>query len=930
MTEPDDRRIDAEFPALADLLRTDRRAVLKVMAASMALAGLPGCGPAPETVAARGRGVPGHTPGAPLVFATSLTLDGYGTGVLVRSDEGHPTKIEGNPLHPASLGATDAFTQAGILTFHDPDRSRAARLDGQPQPAQRFERALAQVADEVTARGGEGLRILTGPTSSPSLAGLLADLLGRLPNARWHQHAPLGPDNRREGARLVFGDALETRHDLVRASVIVTLDADILGPGPHQVAYARGFAAGRREPEAGPKTNMNRLYAIESTPGATGARADRRLALPPSAIAAFAHRLAVRLGVAEGEAGSDPLLDTMAADLRVAGPGALVVAGRHLPAETHALAHAVNHALGAVGTTVHHTGPVLAGPWDESASLEVLAADMAAGAVSHLVILDSNPAYTAPGDLGFADLLATVPFTLHLGLWADETAALCRWHAPMAHALESWGDARAWDGTVGLMQPVAAPRHGRRTPQEVAAALAGRPAAARELVRERFQGDDAAWRQALHDGVVPDTALPSRAVAPAPGWRPAPPPAGAGGLEVVFAPDPSVWDGCFANNAWLQELPKPLSKMVWDNAILLAPATAAALDLENGAVAALTLGSRTLRGPVWTLPGHAADTVTLPLGYGRWSAGRVGTAVGFDAYRLRRADAPWLAAGAELRATGERHALATTQRHATMAGRDIVRTAPPVPREPPAQEPPPSIYPDYAYAGPAWGMAVDLNACVGCNACVTACQAENNVPVVGRAEVARGREMHWLRIDRYFEDQQTLFQPMLCMHCEKAPCEVVCPVNATVHDAEGLNVMVYNRCVGTRYCSNNCPYKVRRFNWFDYAQDDGVPAEAANPEVTVRVRGVMEKCTYCIQRIATARIRAKLENRPIADGEVVTACQQVCPSGAIVFGDVNDPDSAVSRRKRSPRNYALLGELNTRPRTTYLARIDNPPAGEEA
>jgi len=921
MSEPDDRHIDAEFPALADLLRTDRRTVLKLMAASMALAGLPGCGPAPDTVAARGRGVPGHTPGEPLFFATSLTLDGYGTGVLVRSDEGHPTKIEGNPLHPASLGATDAFTQAEVLTFHDPDRSRTARLDGQPQPAHRLDRALAEVAAELAGRRGEGLRILTGPTSSPSLAALLAELTERLPGARWHQHAPLGPDHARDGARLVFGEALETRHDLGRARVIVTLDADILGPGPHQVAYARGFAAGRGEPDAG----MNRLYAVESTPGATGARADRRLALPPSVIAAFAHRLAIRLGIAEGEAEGDPRIDAMAADLRAAGSGALVVAGRHLPAETHALVHAINHALGAVGTTVHHTAPVLAGPWDAPASLEALVADMAAGAVSHLLILDSNPAYTAPGDLGFANLLAKVPFTLHLGLWADETAALCRWHAPMAHALESWGDARAWDGTVGLVQPVAVPQHGRRTAQEVVAALAGRPGTAQDLVRERFAGDDAAWRQALHDGVVPGTALPSRAVAPAPDWRPVPPPNAGGGLEVVFAPDPSVWDGRFANNAWLQELPKPLSKIVWDNAILLAPATAERLGLENGDVADLTLGRRTLRGPVWTLPGHAPDTLTLPLGHGRWSAGRVGTAVGFDAYRVRRSAAPWLEAGATLRATGERAALATTQRHATMAGREIVRTAPP-----PPQEPPPSIYPDYAYEGHAWGMAVDLNACIGCNACVTACQAENNVPVVGREEVARGREMHWLRVDRYFEGDRTLFQPMLCMHCEKAPCEVVCPVNATVHDGEGLNVMVYNRCIGTRYCSNNCPYKVRRFNWFDYAQDDPVPAEAANSEVSVRVRGVMEKCTYCTQRIAAARIRAKLENRPIADGEVVTACQQACPSGAIVFGDVNDPDSAVSRRKRSPRNYALLGELNTRPRTTYLARVDNPPAGKGA
>ncbi len=951
---PEVRRfLDAEFPYLAEAAPIDRRGLLRLMGASLALAGLAGCdGPAPGTVVSRSRGEPGYQPGVPLTFATAIEPGGDALGVLVESQDGRPVKIEGNPLHPASLGATDAFAQAEILTFWDPHRAGGPREQGQRRSWAEFEHALAAERRTLLERGGEGLRLLTGTVASPTLAVQIALLRDAFPAARWHGYQPIHDDNADAGALRAFGRPVDTRYDLTQASVILALDADIFGSGPGHVRYAHDFALARRV--EGADRPPVRLYAVESSPGLTGARADHRIVLPPGAIEPFARAVAAALGL--GGAGADPgpaahLPTALAADLRRAGPGALVIAGRQQPAAVHALAHVLNHRLGAVGSTVIHTEPVAAlpdgpGPVDQTGSIRALAADMAAGAVSHLLILDGNPAYDAPADLEFARLLDQVPFAVHLGLYRDETSLRCRWHLPLAHALESWGDVRAFDGTITIRQPVTMPLFGGRSEHELLALLVGVPADGHAILRAAWQhrmggeGPDfeAQWRRALHDGVVEGSALPPLPVTPMPDWDPGPaalPPVGAGELATLFAPDPAMWDGRYANNAWLQELPKPLTKLTWDNAVLIAPATAARLALGTGEVAEVTLAGRAIEGPVFVLPGHAPDTITLPLGYGRRAAGPVGTGVGFDAYRLRRSDRPWLGGGATLRATGRRVDLATTQHHHGMAGRDLVRRAtlaafladPGFART--AAEEPPSIYPDYAYAGNAWGMTIDQNLCTGCNACVVACQAENNVPVVGKAEVLRGREMHWLRIDRYYAgptgNPATFFQPMLCQHCEKAPCEPVCPVAATVHSAEGLNDMVYNRCIGTRYCSNNCPYKVRRFNWFDYRTGPAArPAEAYNPDVTVRVRGVMEKCTYCVQRISAARIAAKLENRPIRDGEVVTACQQACPSRAITFGNLNDPDSAVARLKASPRNYAVLGEINTRPRTTYLARIDHP------
>ncbi|HUE46547.1 MAG TPA: 4Fe-4S dicluster domain-containing protein, partial [Aestuariivirgaceae bacterium] len=776
--------------------------------------------------------------------------------------------------------------------------------------------------------GGAGLRFLTGPTSSPSLRRLITAILREFPGARWHQVSSVANDHAHAGAIAAFGEPVDAVYDFTRADVIVTLGGDVLGLGSGQVRYAHDYALRRRR---GREDNaLPRLYSIESTPSLTGARADRRVPLHPAELERYARSLAGELGLFDTSE-PHPAAAGIADELRRAGARALVVAGPEQPPAVQALAHAANASLGAVGQTVRYIAPVTSGS-PHMGSLASLAADMAAGDVSALLVLDANPIYHAPADLDFAALMQRVPVTIHAGVTRNETGAVAHWHLPLLHPLERWGDARAFDGTASLRQPATTPLAPGFEPEQILGALAGTPLEAREVVRAHWRetwGEadfEAVWHAALVAGVIPESAAEPRQVELRTGWADGWTVPSGSPTTVLFAPDPAVFDGDYAGNAWLQEAPRPLTKIVWDNAALIAPATAEELGVAtNDVIDIAGPDGETLSAPVWVLPGQAPGTITLPLGYGRWRAGETGSFVGFDAGSLRRAQAPWLLHPVSVARTGRTHKLVNTQGHHRMAGRDLVRIVAPGGEVEESELAAPSLYPDWEYEGYAWGMSIDLDACLGCNACVIACQSENNVPVVGRDEVALGREMHWLRIDRYYaespEDPDTYFQPLLCMHCEHAPCEVVCPVNATVHSSEGLNEMVYSRCIGTRTCSNNCPYKVRRFNWFNYAhQDDAAVIE--NPDVTIRPRGVMEKCTYCVQRIRSARTAAGLEDRGVGDGEIVTACQQACPTSAIRFGDVNDRSSAVSRRKSSPRNYALLGDLNTRPRTTYLARIE--------
>jgi MoCo/4Fe-4S cofactor protein with predicted Tat translocation signal len=949
--------IRREFPQQASALGepVGRRRFLQLMAASLALAGVTACTRQPEEkIMPYVRQPEDIVQGAPLFFATAMPFGGFGYGVLAESHMGRPTKIEGNPQHPASLGATDAFGQASVLTLYDPDRSQVITNAGMIRTWGAFIAALNSVLDDQRTVGGGGLRLLTGTVTSPTLAQQLRTLLERFPAAVWHQYEPAGSGAARAGARLAFGGELDAQYRFDKADVILALDADFLSCGPAALRYARDFA-GKRRVWQGERT-MHRLYAVESTPSLTGTMADHRLPLRSGEVAAFAHAVARELGALPGRASAAQTaapatharwVRALADDLRQHQGSGIVIAGEQQPPLVHALAHAMNYALGNIGKTVFYTDPIEAAPTDQTASLRELASDMAAGAVELLVIIGGNPVYTAPADLQFAEHLAKVPLRVHLSLYHDETSALCHWHIPATHYLETWGDIRSHDGTVTIIQPLIAPLYAGRSAHEVLAALLGQPdGRAYDIVRGYWRGQrpgedfERFWRTALHDGLVDGTALAPR---PIEGVRlgstdiepPASPPAG---LELIFRPDPTVWDGRFANNGWLQELPKPLTKLTWDNAALISPATAERLGLATEDLVELRYQGRTVRAPVWVMPGHVDDAVTVSLGYGRWRAGQLGTNTGFNAYALRTSDAPWFGPGLEVVKTGERYRLATTQGHFRMEGRNLVRTATlaeylahPDFVHALGHEPAPdqTLYPLVEYPGYAWGMAIDLNACIGCSACVVACQAENNVPIVGKTEVARGREMHWLRIDRYYrgglDRPATYYQPILCMHCETAPCEVVCPVAATVHGHEGLNEMVYNRCVGTRYCSNNCPYKVRRFNFFQYA-DYTTPSLKLlhNPDVTVRSRGVMEKCTYCVQRINAGRVQAEREGRSVRDGEIVTACQASCPTEAIIFGNINDPNSRVAKMKGTPLNYGLLTELNTRPRTTYLARLRNP------
>jgi MoCo/4Fe-4S cofactor protein with predicted Tat translocation signal len=960
-----------EFPQNASewLDPVGRRGFLKLMGASLALAGVTACTRQPdEAIVPYVRQPEELVPGKPLFFATAMPFAGSGVGLLVESHEGRPTKIEGNPDHPSSLGATDIFAQAAILGLYDPDRSQTITHLGEIRSFDSFGAGMRTVLEAQQANKGAGIRILTETVASPTLGAQLQAFLTRFPQAKWVQWEPFGRHNAREGSRLAFGEYADPQYAVEKADVILSLDADFLCTGNGGLKHARAFASRRRI--EGERAELSRFYAVESTPTNSGTKADHRLPLRASEIEAFARAVAAAVGVAGAGSTAAPQaaerwMGPLVKDLQAARGRSLVLAGDGQPPVVHALAHAMNAALGNVGTTVTYSDTAEIRPVDQRAALQELVGEMNAGTVSLLVILGGNPVYSAPADLKFVDSMQKVALRVHHGLYQDETAAQCHWHIPDTHFLEMWSDVRGHDGTVSIVQPLIAPLYNGHSVHEVMSAFGeGGLRTGYDVVRSFWMETaggaapltppasqagtaippspfDQSWRKWLHDGVVPNTAFPVKTVT-VQGTLPAATaaPSNTGEVEIVFRPDPSVYDGRFANNTWLQELPKSLTKLTWDNAALIAPQTADRLMVVSGDLLELKQGSSTVTIPVWLAPGHAPDSLTLHVGYGRTRAGRAGNEIGFNVNPLRTVAAQDIGRVQPAK-TGDSYQLACTQDHWSLEGRNIVReaTVEHFEKEPDfakKMEHLPlnglTMYPNFDYSkGYQWGMTIDQNVCTGCNSCVVACQAENNVPVVGKSQVMNGREMHWLRLDRYYtgelDNPGTYHQPMPCQQCETAPCEVVCPVAATTHSAEGLNDMVYNRCVGTRYCSNNCPYKVRRFNFMLYA-DFNTPSLKLmrNPDVTVRSRGVMEKCTYCVQRINQARVAAKLEDREIRDGDVVTACQAACPTSAIVFGNINDPNSEVSKRKASPLNYGLLAELNTRPRTSYLAVVRNPNA----
>ncbi len=950
-----EREMPRQAAAVADWDPIDRREFMRLMGASLALAGLTACTKQPEEKIVPYVKAPEDViPGKPLFYATSFVHGGFAYGVLAESHMGRPTKIEGNPEHPASLGGTNAFAQASVLQLYDPDRSQAHMYLGRQGTWDQFARQLEIEMVPLQLSQGAGLHILTETVTSPTLAAQILALLERFPKAKWHQYEPVNRDNALAGAELAFGDTAATRHHFDKAAVILSLDADFLGRGPGHVRYARDFAA-RHSPLAA--EGMSRLYAVESSPSITGGQADHKLSVRASRVEHIARAIARGLGIdaAPGETGGhEAWIEAAVRDLKQHRGAALVVAGDNQPPVVHALAHAMNDALDAFGKTVELIAPVEAVPAKQFASIKELSDDMASGSVNLLVILGGNPVYTAPADCNFAEGLKNVKLAVHQSLYRDETSRLCHWHIAATHYLEEWSDARAFDGTASIVQPLIEPLYGGRSAHEVMSALLGRAGRkGLELVQDTWRersgagdGFEKEWRRWLHDGFVPGTASPARKLKVKRGFASEAPAARAltpNDLELMFQPDPGTWDGRYANNGWLQEMPRPMTQIVWDNAVLMAPQTAAYRRLRNGFVVELQFAGRTVNAPVFIHPGHPEDSATVFMGGGRTHAGRTGNGAGFNAFAIRTSDQPWIALGAA-RDTGATRDVVTTQEHhqlsephheriyraATLAefkaNPDFIK------KYDEFGQTPPSIYPGFDYSkGNQWGMVVNLNACIGCNACVVACQSENNIPVVGKDQVKRGREMHWIRVDRYFVgdpmNPEVALQPVACMHCENAPCEAVCPVAATVHSREGLNQMVYNRCVGTRYCSNNCPYKVRRFNFYKFA-DHTTPSLKLqrNPDVTVRARGVMEKCTFCVQRISEARIEAKKKGRLVdvrADG-LQTACQQACPTKAIVFGDINNPDDDVAKQRALPLNYGMLVELNTRPRLTYLAKVRNP------
>jgi MoCo/4Fe-4S cofactor protein with predicted Tat translocation signal len=978
--------VEREFPEGASELPegVTRRDMIMLLGASLSLAGLAGCRRPVEEIVPYVTAPEEIVPGVPRYYATTMPFRRSAYGLIVESHEGRPTKVEGNPSHPSTLGASSARVQASVLGLYDPDRSQSVTLQGAQKSWKDFATAWGPLSEAHAADGGASLAVLSESFASPTLARLASELRARYPKVQWATYDAVSDESRVAGLRSATGRDVDLMLRLDRASVILALDADPLLTDPEMIGHTRGFAAGRRAGASGGA--MNRLYAVEGVYSLTGAMADHRLRLESRQIAAFLAMLAARLAPPEAGAASlagaavpgvDPRwIDALAKDLLANRGTGLIVAGERQPAAVHAAVCALNTYLGNTGKTVSYYETKDAA-LPSASSLASLVSAMNAGAIKTLVVLGGNPVFDAPADLDFASAMAKVPQSIALGHTVDETSVKATWHVPRAHYLESWGDARAVGGTLSVVQPLILPLFGGRTAVEVLGLMAGgqdRPGY--DIVKETWKpilGEaefDKKWNRVLHDGflagselseVVPDiTAQPFAELARAIAVRPRE------GLEVVFLASSSLHDGRFANDGWLQELPDPLTKLTWDNPALVSPKTAESLGLANQDWVRLDYAGRSLELPVWLLPGMTDGVVALTLGYGRSRAGRIGSGVGFDAFTVRSSKAPGFDSGATLTKLARTYPLSATQQHGSMEGRPIVREStltalrskPAAGAEraesshgggsPEAVRPEGgevtgargvfekeshhfSLWKEHAYdQGHQWGMTIDLNACIGCNACMVACQSENNVPVVGKIQVAKGREMHWIRVDRYFSGEpsgspEIVFQPVPCMQCEDAPCEQVCPVAATVHDGQGLNVMVYNRCIGTRYCSNNCPYKVRRFNFFNFTKHTpDILKLAMNPDVTVRARGVMEKCTYCTQRINRVKIDARLAGRELRDGDVKTACQQACPASAIEFGDLRDQSSRVVKAKADPRNYALLDELNTKPRTTYLAKVRNP------
>ena len=964
-TEEFQAAVEREFPAAAQewVDPVSRRGFMKLMGASMALAGLAGCTKQPdEPIYPYVKAPEDLVLGKPMYFATANPLPTGAVPVLVKSDQFRPIKVDGNPEHAYNHGGSDVFSQGTLLELYDPDRSKHPTYRGESRDWAEFQQQLRLKAGE--SKDGTGLYFLSAMITSPTLARQWKAVQAAYPKATLVQYDPAI-------AGTWLQNGVNVQYDLSQADVIVSLDADFLSgaayPGFHKLV--RDYASRRKSPELG----MNRLYSVEGSTTTTGMKAEHRLGLRASEIPAFAAALAAAVGASGVSAPSyawtaeqTKFLNALAKDLKANAGKSAVLPGLYQDESVAALAQAINTALGNVGkTVVISSDPSIPLPSDQIAGVKSLVADLNAGKVDWLVILNGNPIYNAPADLNFADAFNKAKIVAHLGVNVDETGQISHWHIPAAHYLESWSDARAYDGTVSIVQPLIDPLYGGKTAHDVFQSLLDEPLlsayeAVRTTQKDNIKGDfETGWRKALHDGWIANTAYATGAAKSDLSSK-VPAPSSKDVLEINFRPDPNIYDGRWSNVGWLQELPKPVTSLSWDNAAIVSGATLTKLGLEEADIVELSVGNGKVKAPVIVAPGHPDNSVTVYLGYGREFAGRVGSGAGFNAYLIRPSFAPLYATGSLKKVDGK-WGIALTKSHyqdhrgknltehgdqnwsleadEALGPRGIIRYAtleefkanPNFAHEGEGRDTPDmstSLFPNWAYKENKWAMSIDMNSCTGCNACIVSCYAENNIAVVGKQQVRIGRNMQWLRIDSYFEGDLSAprahFQPMTCQHCENAPCEQVCPVGATVHTPEGINTMVYNRCVGTRYCSNNCPYKVRRFNFLLYSDYETESLKLSrNPDVSVRSRGVMEKCSYCVQRITVARIAADKENRPIRDGEVVTACQQACPASAITFGNMNDPESKVAKLHANERTYQVLADQNTRPRTRYVAEVLN-------
>jgi MoCo/4Fe-4S cofactor protein with predicted Tat translocation signal len=965
-TEEFQAAVEREFPGSAQewVDPVSRRGFMKLMGASMALAGLAGCTKQPdEPIYPYVKAPEDLVLGKPNYFATANPFVTGAVPVLIKSDEFRPIKVDGNPDHAYNRGSSDVFSQGTLLDLYDPDRSKEVTFRGETHSWAEFAQALRQ---KVVGTGdGSGIYFLSATITSPTLARQWKVVQAAYPKAKLVQYDPAIA-----GTALAKG--LNVQYALSDADVIVSLDADFLSsaayPGFHKLV--REYAERRKQPENG----MNRLYTVESMTTTTGLKAEHRLGLRATEIPAFAAALAKAVGVSGVDAPSyawsaeqQKFLTALAADLKAKAGKSAVLPGLYQDESVAALALAINSALANIGKTVFVSSePAVPLPSDQLGDFKALVADLNAGKVEWLVILDANPIYTAPADLDFASAFNKAQIVAHLGSHVDETGQISHWHIPSAHYLESWSDARAYEGTISVVQPMIDPLYGGKSAHDVLQALLDEPLlsayeAVRVTQKANIKGDfEPGWRKVLHDGWIADTAYDKTGSAKAASIK-VPAPTSKDSVEIIFRPDPNVYDGRWSNVGWLQELPKPVTNLSWDNAAIVSGATLMKLGLEEDDIVELSVGSGRVKAPVIVAPGHPDNSVTVHLGYGREFAGRVGSGAGFNAYLIRNTSAPFNATGTIKKVDGkwgtaitkshfqdhrgarfgqpEGHTNNSLEADEALGERGIIRYAtleefkanPNFAHEGEGHDTPEmgtSLFPNWTYTENKWGMSIDMNSCVGCNACIVSCYAENNIAVVGKQQVRIGRNMQWLRIDTYFEGDLSAprahFQPMTCQHCENAPCEQVCPVGATVHTPEGINTMVYNRCVGTRYCSNNCPYKVRRFNFLLYSDFETESLKLLrNPDVSVRSRGVMEKCSYCVQRVTAARIEADKENRAIRDGEVVTACQQACPASAITFGNLNDKSSRAAKLRANQRTYQVLADQNTRPRTTYIAEVLN-------